>query len=259
MAFHVWSIITNRESLWVAWMHSYPLRGRTLWNCKPVTNCCWSWRKIIQIRSEFRRCIWVKLGNGNSTSAWYDFWCDGGPLCSFLSPRVITRAGFGLADTVQDVYGDGTWNWPVEWRNLFPVINQLDQLHCNPDTSDRTLWKVGNNLTDFSSSSAWDSIRNTEADVDWVKIVWFSQCIPRHAFNMWLVMRGKLLTQDKILQCDLSRRKSMNMMCCVLCYANVDSHEHLFFECGFSSQVWSSVRTKGNMASVDSKWRNIVD
>ncbi|XP_022014770.1 uncharacterized protein LOC110914279 [Helianthus annuus] len=114
-------------------------------------------------------------------------------------------------------------------------------------------------MSDFSSSLAWDSIRATEAEVDWVKFVWFSQCIPRHAFHMWLVMRGKLLTQDKILQWDLSRRKSMNMMCCVLCYANVDSHEHLFFECGFSSQVWSLVRSKGNKATVDSKWSNIVD
>ncbi|XP_021979811.1 uncharacterized protein LOC110875927 [Helianthus annuus] len=75
---------------------------------------------------------------------------------------------------------------------------------------------------------------------------------------MWLIMRRKLLTQDIILQWDLSRRKNMNMMCCLLCYENVDSHEHLFFECSFSSKVWLMVREKAGMANVDQKWSSIV-
>ncbi|XP_021993774.1 uncharacterized protein LOC110890468 [Helianthus annuus] len=70
-------------------------------------------------------------------------------------------------------------------------------------------------------------------------------------------MRRKLLTQDKILSWDFSRRKNMNMMCCLLCYANHDSHNHLFFECKFSTEVWHKVRLKVGMVSVQRKWNDI--
>ncbi|KAF5756243.1 hypothetical protein HanXRQr2_Chr17g0812331 [Helianthus annuus] len=51
----------------------------------------------------------------------------------------------------------------------------------------------------------------------------------------------------------------MNMMCCLLCYADNDSHTHLFFECKYSSQVWISIRQKAGMESVNPKWADIVD
>ncbi|XP_021996206.1 uncharacterized protein LOC110893404 [Helianthus annuus] len=112
---------------------------------------------------------------------------------------------------------------------------------------------------EHSSSQVWHSIRRRAEEVDWVKFVWFPQCIPKHAFFMWLVMRRKLLTQDKILQWDFARRKKMNMMCCLLCYANVDSHDHLFFDCNYATQVWIKVRDKGGMSSVGPDWNAIID
>ncbi|XP_021985066.1 uncharacterized protein LOC110880962 [Helianthus annuus] len=71
-------------------------------------------------------------------------------------------------------------------------------------------------------------------------------------------MCRKLLTQDRILQWDFSRRKNMNMMCCLLCYENFESHSHLFFECKLSSHVWSIVRDKAGMHNVKDQWSDIV-
>ncbi|XP_021996307.1 uncharacterized protein LOC110893509 [Helianthus annuus] len=193
------------------------------------------------------------------TSAWYDRWCECGPLASFISPRIILAAGFSLHDSVKDVWADGSWKWPTAWRDLFPVLIQLDNLQLNPNSRDRFLWKDGDKSYDHSSACVWQSIRARETEVDLVNVVWFSQCIPRHAFLMWLIMRRKLLTQDKILQWDLTRRKNMNMMCCLLCFENNDSHEHLFFECKFSAQIWCSVRDKVNMGTVDPKWIDVTN
>ncbi|KAK1414832.1 hypothetical protein QVD17_30591 [Tagetes erecta] len=40
MTSHIWSIITNRESLWVAWVHAYRLRGNSFWDyCIPKYVC----------------------------------------------------------------------------------------------------------------------------------------------------------------------------------------------------------------------------
>ncbi|PWA77019.1 hypothetical protein CTI12_AA226990 [Artemisia annua] len=38
-----------------------------------------------------------------------------------------------------------------------------------------------------------------------------------------------------------------------------DSHEHLFFECHFSSQVWSSVKVKAGLHQVSDLWDSIVN
>ncbi|GJX37310.1 hypothetical protein Tco_0250613 [Tanacetum coccineum] len=32
MAIHIWSILTHKESLWVKWIHSYKLNGRSFWD-----------------------------------------------------------------------------------------------------------------------------------------------------------------------------------------------------------------------------------
>ncbi|KAF5759840.1 putative RNA-directed DNA polymerase [Helianthus annuus] len=258
MASHAWSILNKRDSLWVAWIYSYRLKQCNFWTCRVVANCSWSWRKLLQIRPFLRNHIWSDLGDGKNTSAWYDYWSQLGPLANYISSRVITNAGFMLNAKVADVHLHGSWAWPLEWRNRFPSLNQLDSIHLQPNSIDRLRWKDGDVMKEFSSSIAWHSCRSREQEIDWVNIVWFAQCIPRHAFLMWLIMRRKLLTQDIILQWDLSRRKNMNMMCCLLYYENVDSHEHLFFECSFSSKVWLMVREKAGMANVDQKWSSIV-
>ncbi|XP_021979869.1 uncharacterized protein LOC110875992 [Helianthus annuus] len=72
-------------------------------------------------------------------------------------------------------------------------------------------------------------------------------------------MRQKLMTQDKILHWNHTRNNNMNMICCLLCYEDIDSHHHLFFECKFSAQIWDRVRIEAGMRNVEPKWSAIVD
>nr|GEV22087.1 hypothetical protein [Tanacetum cinerariifolium] len=48
----------------------------------------------------------------------------------------------------------------------------------------------------FSVHNVWDSIRPGDNLVPWCDLVWFHACIPRHAFNMWLILKQRLRTQD---------------------------------------------------------------
>ncbi|XP_022040694.1 uncharacterized mitochondrial protein AtMg00310-like [Helianthus annuus] len=164
MASHIWSIVMKRDSLWVKWVHSYRLKGKNFWVCKATSNSTWSWRKIIQLRHVIRKYVWSDVGNGRDTSAWFDFWSDLGPLGDFLSPRTITDADFRLDDTVFNIFSNDTWNWPVAWRDLFPVLIQLDHFRLDPSKSDRLLWKDGNECQDFSSSAVWHSVRHRESE-----------------------------------------------------------------------------------------------
>nr|GEW21080.1 putative reverse transcriptase domain, reverse transcriptase zinc-binding domain protein [Tanacetum cinerariifolium]GEW21164.1 putative reverse transcriptase domain, reverse transcriptase zinc-binding domain protein [Tanacetum cinerariifolium] len=54
----------------------------------------------------------------------------------------------------------------------------------------------------------------------------------------------KLKTQDKLRQWDVGKSVDLNLLMCPLCKAVPDSHEHLFFECSFSSKVWKLVTRK---------------
>nr|GFB00894.1 RNA-directed DNA polymerase, eukaryota, reverse transcriptase zinc-binding domain protein [Tanacetum cinerariifolium] len=50
----------------------------------------------------------------------------------------------------------------------------------------------------------WDDIRFRDSKVNWYSMVWFPSCIPRHAINLWLIVRRKLKTQDLIPVWDVS-------------------------------------------------------
>nr|XP_043639248.1 uncharacterized protein LOC122610318 [Erigeron canadensis] len=124
---------------------------------------------------------------------------------------------------------------------------------------DKLVWKHDNVEHPFSSSAVWNALRQRGEEVNWAHLVWFSSCIPKHAFIMWLIIREKLLTQDKILKWSPSRRLNMNVMCCSLCIAAFDSHSHLFFECKYSMQVWLRVRNDAFMQHIPPKWNDIMD
>ncbi|GKE89236.1 reverse transcriptase domain, reverse transcriptase zinc-binding domain protein [Tanacetum coccineum] len=96
-------------------------------------------------------------------------------------------------------------------------------------------WSNGVSKT-FSVSRVWSNIRPRNDKVAWYDMVWFASCIPRHAFNLWLIVKRKLKTQDMIRAWDVSALLGTT---CSLCEMIPDSHEHLFFDCDFSQSVWN--------------------
>nr|XP_043638022.1 uncharacterized protein LOC122609026 [Erigeron canadensis] len=166
---------------------------------------------------------------------------------------MITSAGFSLNDKVADIIVDNTWKWPSEWTDRFPNI-QIPVL--NTLELDRLMWKDSNqNLLDFSVNVVWEDLRPQAAIVDWFPIVWFNQNVPKHAFILWLIFKQKLKTQDIMAHWDVNRSLSL---CCSLCELQPDSHNRLFFECPFSSQVWNSVKSRAELNNVAPDWMSIV-
>ncbi|GJV13665.1 hypothetical protein Tco_1355206 [Tanacetum coccineum] len=89
MTTHVWCILINKESLWVQWIHSYKLKGRSFWDVPCLGD----------------------INNGRSTSMWFDRWADSCPLRDMLTVRNIVRSGFSLSNTVSDLISNGAWRW----------------------------------------------------------------------------------------------------------------------------------------------------
>ncbi|GJR74108.1 hypothetical protein Tco_0086473 [Tanacetum coccineum] len=113
-------------------------------------------------------------------------------------------------------------------------------------------------LSRFSVAKVWEAIRPRGTHVDWFRIIWFSHAIPRHSFNLWLIMRNSLKTQDHMRQWDVGNDVDLNLLQCALCESQQDSHTHLFFECPFSVKVWNYMRSLAGMELVPPVLQDIV-
>nr|GEU58849.1 hypothetical protein [Tanacetum cinerariifolium] len=227
MATHIWSILTHRESLWVKWVHTYKLKGRSFWDV---------------------------LYRGDASWGWHVF-----PLKDLLSNRDIVRSGFSLDDSVSNLISYGVWRWPLDWLSRFPFLAQLHVPVLLDDMDDVILWRDRDGvLRPFSVACVWDTIRSRADIVNWYNVVWFSHCIPHHAIHMWLVIQQKLKTQGRLRQWDVGSSIDLNLLKCPLCDLVPDYHDHLFFECSFSSQVWSKVRVLCGMDVIPPHLSDIV-
>ncbi|GJV00879.1 hypothetical protein Tco_1330149 [Tanacetum coccineum] len=131
MTTHIWNIVSNKESLWVRWIHTYKLRGRSFWD--------------IPLKADW----------------------DGVKSSKFMI-REITNEGFNTQSKVSDLVVNNAWIWPHAW-----------------------LLKARNIVR-----NVWEGIRDRGNEVPLHLLVWFPHCIPRHAFNLWLIMRESLKMQD---------------------------------------------------------------
>jgi len=46
---HIWNLFTKAGSLWVAWIESNSLKGRSLLQVSIPVSCSWSWKKILKL------------------------------------------------------------------------------------------------------------------------------------------------------------------------------------------------------------------
>ncbi|GJX37013.1 putative reverse transcriptase domain-containing protein [Tanacetum coccineum] len=159
----------------------------------------WGWRKILQLREVVKPFFWVQIGDGMNTSLWYDLWCSQCPLTRFLTPRDMSREGFSIQSRVADLVVNGTWNWPHSWLIKAPILATVPAPTIDTSRRDRMQWRDSyGNMKDFLVKCAWEELCQHGNVVPWFHTVWFSHAIPRHAFQLWLVMRRDLKTQDKL-------------------------------------------------------------
>ncbi|GJV89445.1 reverse transcriptase domain-containing protein [Tanacetum coccineum] len=143
-----------------------------------------------------------------------------------VSSRLMVRDCKELVEKVQSRVQD----WKNKSLLLLVISNDRDRLE----------WRLSDGtVKNFSVTQVWSSIRPRDVKVDWYDMVWFATNIPRHAFNLWLIIKHKLKTQDRVYVWDVSNTLGST---CSLCEAIPDSHEHLFFMCPFSNDVWDHMK-----------------
>ncbi|GAV92882.1 zf-RVT domain-containing protein [Cephalotus follicularis] len=245
----VWNILKN-QSLWANWCHAHLMRHTNFWELPVRGPLSWSWRQMLRLRMLAKEHILYVCGNGERFSLWYDPWLHGQSVHALYGHRVIYDSGLGCHARVKEVIWQGAWCWPTVSVDLLDIQQRVQVIPISTE-QDRIYW--GTRGQDFSTANAWQVIRTPSTEVSWHAIVWHPMRIPKHAFCLWLTLRGAHKTMDKlmavgVLQSDL----------CVFNCGDRESMAHLFFLCPFSASIWTEVLRKCNVNRTELQWDEAV-
>ncbi|KAJ6978456.1 hypothetical protein NC653_026763 [Populus alba x Populus x berolinensis] len=249
---HIWRLFTYKESIWTTWIHANLLRGKSFWQVTMPSNPSWSWRKILQSRDWCRGWFINRIGNGNSTSLWFDYWLPGGlRLIDSYPLRTLTATGLPWNARVADIITAGQWDFPRDVPTLNSCWNSITFLP-NPNYEDNCEWK-GQTSGVFSIKSAWELLRDKRPVNNMHQLLWFKGHIPRQSFILWLAGLERLRTMDRLHSAGIIQNTS-----CSFCGTYTESHEHLFFECQIPRSVWQMVNARANITWPCMSWKNLL-
>jgi len=120
------------------------------------------------------------------------------------------------------------------WKSIFSLRDRLIDLCGGVAPVQQLLSSWDSGLHSFTAS-AYDFFRYKAEPVRWASVIWEQWSLPKHSFSLWLAMLGKLRTRDRL------QFLSPDPVCS-LCQNADESHAHLFFNCDWSSSLWSKAR-----------------
>ena len=196
-------------------------------------------RSMLQLKQDLSLFLRCNVGNGTKALFLYDYWTELGPLILLLGSSGPRSLRIPLSATVFQAVHNGHWNLPParsENALTLQIILSTMSVPSATSTDDMYLWRQGTGGfgPSFSSRVTWERIRVPNPPVDWHKVVWFKDEVPRYSFITWTAFLGRLPTRDRLISWGLQVPPG-----CVLCSLADESISHLFFDCSFAVATWS--------------------
>lgn len=88
----------------------------------------------------------------------------------------------------------------------------------------------------FLINGAYKLLRGPVVNVPWRGIVCLNVACPKQTFILWLALLGRMRTKDVLINWGMEVKSN-----CVLCGNHPETQQHLFFECDYSLNIWSSI------------------
>lgn len=247
---NLWDILSSRPTMWVEWVKRMCLRNSNFWLAKAHRSWSWVFRKMMDVRPQIRPFVHVAIGDGACTHAWEDSWAGCGELAPRLTYRLIHATGFTVNTSVRE-FLISVDEWPTEWVTRNPVLSTIPLPTLRDNQADVVKWRsVDSALVDFSVKDAYVSLDGRHDVIPWTSRVWFSGHIPKHAFCLWIACHKRHPTHDRML----NWKHDPPDWKCSLCGVCMDSHDHLFFDCVYSLEVWKSVTNEVGWINAPSSW-----
>jgi hypothetical protein len=149
---------------------------------------------------------------------------------------------------VSNIIHNGGWNFPdiPELQSTWSAITFRPHL----DREDQCIWRRQSNGV-FTIKSAWEFLRERQPVNNMHHLLWFTGHIPRHSFILWLASLGRLRTMDRL-------HGVVTTTTCILCGLHTETHDHLFFECSYTSLVWTSICRRANQHWPCKPWTQLL-
>lgn len=249
----IWRI-TSSHFLWARWVKEYLLKGETFWAVRSNSTLgSWLWRKLLKYRDKAKEFHRIEVNNGRGTSLWFDAWSDMGRLFDIVGARGCIDMGLSQSATVEAAMTRR------QRRHRYDIYIMIEEAVNKQRTKmnageDVIVWKQ--NLDTFkprfNTKSTWLLIHESKPQVDWYSTVWFPSSTPKYSFMVWIAMHNRLSTGDKMLLWN----SGINLGC-VLCQHQLETREHLFFECSYSQQIWRNLTHKILPSRFSVRWQDI--
>lgn len=81
---------------------------------------------MLKIRDLAKSLIKVKIGNGESTSLWFDWWTTSASLCNILGYEIIQQQSIQVNAKVAEIIREGQW-----YLSDLLISNALKEHICN--------------------------------------------------------------------------------------------------------------------------------
>jgi hypothetical protein len=196
----------------------------------------------------FQAATLCVLGNGLKLKFWTDRWlvnfsiADLAPnLFKFVKPK-------RRADTVAVALENHVWTTAMTGIPSVPAIaefvelwDRLREVQLTEGTADEVQWRLTASGK-YSARSAYQLFFMGREEVPAMRELWTSGAPLKHKLHMWLALKDRLWTADR-----LQERGLRHPAQCSLCCQEPETIEHLTVQCSFSRQVWFQLLAPYNL------------
>lgn len=194
----------------------------------------------MNLRDMARPFIFCEVHSGSEALFWHDDWSGLGPLINISGANGPRVSGISSMATVSQAVSGSSWALPRGRNRTIQLIraslpsNTPSLVASVPDVY---LWRNSQDAPPgvFSFSKTWDRLHPSPPPVSWFNSVWFKSRVPKHAFLTWVSVRNRLPTRNRLLNWGMNIPST-----CLLCDADNESRNHIFFTCSYAKDVRES-------------------
>ena len=238
----IWLLFFQSGSVWVAWFKTEILSGNlsNFWTVKPNRKYSWLTNKLIKMRDVMFTWIKLKIESGRDCRFWTDNWYPEGKICELMTGGRRTRLGIRQDATIASLYDNGHWLLPpARSENQVSILAFLSGLTIST-ADDFYVWEIDRIVSaKYTTGLVYQKLRGDYTHIPWTKAVWIKGGIPKHCFMVWLVVLNRCPTRNRLQSWGLQTDTN-----CLLCGLHPESRDHLYFDCPYSWELWSTTATR---------------
>ncbi|CAA7034489.1 unnamed protein product [Microthlaspi erraticum] len=223
----LWHPEQRAGSIWVA---VRDLSSSSFWALNDKNSSySWMFKKILQFRSKATQFLSIKIGREDSTFFWWDPWTPFGSLHAFLGE-------------------DG----PSRLERQLLLHTFLSTIGCS-SLCDHPVWSINGSpqrsfsLLGFKMRSVLSNLRCSG------HLCYGIRLLAHHQTTTWLFILNRSPTLDRLSAWGYATEGT-----CLLCGSELETRDHLFFECSYSASIWRRLTLHLNILNVPVHWSMLL-